>query len=60
MLYFLNIANSPEDFGEFFIEAWKDMVSKEVIINNKDNVKELNLDKAMNYEFSYKKGFLSC
>ena len=54
MLYFLNIANSPEDFGEFFIEAWNDMVNKEVIINNKDNVKELNLDKAMNYEFSYK------
>lgn len=53
MLYFLNIANSPADFGEFFIQAWDDMHNSELITVNKDGNKVFNPDKAQNYKFKY-------
>ena len=53
MMYFLNIANSPEDFGEFFIQAWNDMTTNGVITKDENGNGILNLDKARNYEFKY-------
>ena len=50
MMYFLNIANSPSDFGEFMISAWQDMISKGVIDTEK---RKINADIARNYTFEY-------
>lgn len=43
MMYFLNIANSPEFFGDFIKKAWADMVDKGIVHQPKPNG---------NYEFS--------
>lgn len=54
MLYFLNIANNPSDFGEFMEKAWQDMVtSGVVVIDEKTGKKTFNADKAKNYKFSF-------
>lgn len=54
MLYFLNIANNPSDFGEFMVEAWSDMVNKGVVvIDNKSNIRTFDVDAAKSYTFSY-------
>ncbi|MBO7692054.1 MAG: hypothetical protein J6T10_05380 [Methanobrevibacter sp.] len=54
MLYFLNIANNPSDFGEFMEKAWEDMItSGVVVIDEKTGKKTFNADKAKNYKFSF-------
>jgi len=54
MLYFLNIANNPSDFGEFMEKAWNDMVtSGVVVIDEKTGKKTFDADKAKNYKFSF-------
>ena len=54
MMYFLNIANDPADFGEFISAAWEDMISKGVIsIEEEGKVRKFNFDKANGYSFSY-------
>ena len=54
MMYFLNIANSPADFGDFMVEAWADMIEKGVVEQNPETKKyALNLDRAATYTFAY-------
>lgn len=54
MMYFMNIANSPSDYGDFFIKAWNDLINKGVVYLDEE-VKQyaLNIEKAANYSFSY-------
>jgi len=55
MMYFLNIANSPSDFGEFIEAAWADMVETGVVIKGAGDSKyTFNLEKASSYAFKYK------
>lgn len=55
MMYFLNIANSPSDFGEFIELAWADMVETGVVERDSSGKKyTFNLDKAATYAFKYK------
>lgn len=54
MMYFLDIANSPSDFGDFMVKAWQDMIENGVVVMNNDIKKyELNLDNAKGYSFTY-------
>lgn len=54
MMYFLNIANSPSDFGDFMVEAWNDMIQNGVVVRDpKTSSNVLNLEKAPGYQFSY-------
>ena len=56
MMYFLNIANSPSDFGDFMIQAWNDMNERGIITEESvKNVKtyKFNADKAVDYSFKY-------
>ena len=55
MMYFLDIANSPADFGEFMIEAWNSML-KNGVVEEDPNTKKLalNLEKGRNFQFKYK------
>ena len=53
-MYFLNIANSPSDFGEFFEAAWRDMVETGVVIpDGKTGRYELNVERAAGYTFHF-------
>ena len=53
-MYFLNIANSPSDFGEFFEAAWRDMVETGVVIPDaKTGRYELNVERAAGYTFHF-------
>ena len=55
MMYFLDIANSPADFGEFMIEAWNSMLQNGVVEEDPNTKKlALNLNKAQNFKFKYK------
>lgn len=53
MMYFLDIANSPADFGEFMIEAWNSMIENGVVVVKEDKTKEFNLNNAKNFKFKY-------
>lgn len=54
MMYFLNIANSPSDFGEFIESAWADMVATGVVTQGPGaNRYSLDYEKAARYSFSY-------
>ena len=53
MMYFLNIANSPSDFGEFMEAAWEDIVANGVVVPDDRGHYDLNLDKAAGYVFHY-------
>ena len=53
MMYFMNIANSPADFGEFMVKAWNDIVSKGVIYKDEKGVATINYDLAKDYSFNY-------
>jgi len=59
MLYFLNIANNPSDFGDFMEKAWANMVTTGVVKQNGTDGKytysfdEESIDKAKNYTFEY-------
>ena len=55
-MYFMNIANSPSFFGEYFEQAWNDMITGGVVTESTvEGVKkyELNKDLAKNYKFTY-------
>ena len=53
-MYFLNIANSPSFFGEYFEEVWHDLLDRGIVKKNeKSEEYELNKDLAKNYKFSY-------
>lgn len=54
MMYFLNMANSPSDFGDFIEKAWEDMLSHNMIIEGANGVKELDYSVARGYSFQYK------
>lgn len=54
MMYFLNIANSPSDFGDFMEAAWADIIENGVVEQDVQTKKyQLNLERAANYKFSY-------
>ncbi len=54
MLYFLNIANSPADFGDFMVKAWEDITSTGVVVRNSATGDlSFDVDKARQYEFEY-------
>lgn len=55
MMYFMDIANSPSDFGDFMVAAWEDMIEKGIVeIDSITKMKKFNTDKANNYVFEYK------
>ena len=55
MMYFLDIANSPADFGEFMIGAWESMLENGVVEEDPNTKKlSLNLENARNFKFKYK------
>lgn len=55
MMYFMDIANSPRDFGEFFELAWEQMTETGVVEKNpKTSQYELNFDVAKSFVFNYK------
>ena len=49
-MYFMNIANSPSFFGEFFEKAWADMTSSGVVDTAK---KSVDMEKASKYTFKF-------
>lgn len=54
MMYFLNIANSPSDFGDYIVAAWNDITKNGVVVQNPETRQlELDLGKASKYGFSY-------
>lgn len=53
MMYFLNIANSPEYFGDFMVKAWNDMVTQGIVIQETDGKRKFDITKATNYTFTY-------
>lgn len=54
MMYFLDIANSPSDFGDFMEKAWEDITSTGVVVRDpKTGNMVLDIDKARQYEFEY-------
>ncbi len=54
MLYFLNIGNNPEDFGDFMVQAWDSIISSGVVEQNtKTGGLMFNVEKAMKFEFEY-------
>ena len=53
MMYFMNIANSPADFGEFMVKAWNDITSKGVVYTDEKGMATINYDLAKDYSFNY-------
>jgi len=53
MMYFMNMGNSPADFGEFMVKAWNDIVSKGVVYQDENGVASINYDLAKDYSFMY-------
>lgn len=54
MMYFLDIANSPSNFGDFFEKLWADLTYNGIVgINEKTGKYKLELDKARGYVFDY-------
>ncbi len=54
MMYFLDIANSPSDFGDFMVAAWENMIETGVIeIDDITKKYKLNLGNAAHYSFAY-------
>ena len=54
MMYFLNIANNPSDFGDYIEKAWADMTNQGIIEKNaQTGLYELITEKANGYKFSY-------
>ena len=48
MTYFLNVANSPADFGDFMVAAWEDIVAKGIVTK----VTDLDSGKLLRYELA--------
>ena len=53
MMYFMNMGNSPADFGEFMMKAWNDITSKGVVYQDENGVASINYDLAKDYSFLY-------
>ena len=53
MMYFMNMGNSPADFGEFMVKAWNDITSKGVVYKDESGAAAINYDLAKDYSFSY-------
>ena len=53
MMYFMNMGNSPADFGEFMVKAWNDITSKGVVYQDENGVASINYDLAKDYSFLY-------
>lgn len=54
MMYFMDIANSPSDFGDFMVEAWNDIIGQGVVEADPDTGRyALNPAKAKDYSFEY-------
>ncbi len=54
MLYFLNIANNPSDYGDFMVKAWDSMIENGIV--TEDTVtkqRTFNVELASNFSFSY-------
>lgn len=55
MMYFMDIANSPSDFGEFMVAAWDDIRNNGIVERSAaDGKMQLNLGLAKDYSFEYK------
>lgn len=55
MMYFLDIANSPSDFGDFMVSAWNDMIEKGIVtVDQTSNKRTFDSAKAYDYSFEYK------
>lgn len=52
MMYFQNIANSPANYGDFIIEAWKNL-QETGVFELEDGHYKFNIDKAKDYKFEY-------
>lgn len=53
-MYFMNIANSPDFFGEYIRKAYDDMYEKGIFVkDDKTGAIKFEQDKAMNYTFKY-------
>lgn len=57
MMYFLNIANSPSDFGDFMEKAWANIVEKGIVtqqdLKGANKSLQFNVEKAIDYSFEY-------
>ena len=54
MMYFLDIANSPSDVGDFMEKAWADMIENGVVVQNPNTLKfELDFNAAKGYSFKF-------
>jgi len=54
MLYFLNIANNPSDFGDFMVKAWEAMVEDGVVtIDDINKNRTFNPGAAQSFKFEY-------
>lgn len=56
MMYFMNIANNPGDFGDFMVSAWEDMVNTGVVRRageSEGNGFLFDVEKASKYNFLY-------
>ena len=54
MMYFMNIANSPDFFGDFIVKAWADLTNSGVFTKDENNAYHFHVEKARDYKFSYK------
>ena len=56
LMYFLNIATLPSDFGEFIEKAWADVIGKGIVNIDERNIKNSKIDfnKLKGYNFAYK------
>ena len=54
MMYFLNIANNPSDFGDFMVAAWQEMITSGVVTEEEvTKVRRLVPEKAKDFIFQY-------
>lgn len=53
MMYFMDMANSPSDFGEYMVKAWNDIVTKGVVYRDEKGAGAINYDLAKDYSFTY-------
>lgn len=54
MMYFLNIANNPSDFGDFMVAAWQEMITTGVVSEEDvTKIRKFNPEKAKDFIFQY-------
>lgn len=54
MMYFMDMANSPADYGEFMVKAWNDITAKGVVYRDERGKAAINYDLAKDYAFEYR------